>query len=229
VGDGKFQGPSIPTRVAGLSGVTAIASGDGHVCALLSGGSMRCWGRNNQGQLGRGTFDDDTRSEGEPELFPAPVAGLDGARAVAAGYEHTCALRGGSVVCWGSNTKGQLGNGTNVDSARPVAVTGLTGAAAITAGGEHTCALMEGGSVRCWGSNSDGQLGSGRSAGEMVVSTVPVPVVELSGVTSIAAGYGHTCALLSDRTVRCWGRNGTAQLGSGSLSSSPTPVPVVVP
>ena len=124
-----------------------------------------------------------------------------GPLAVTAGKLHACAVRPGGVVeCWGDNSVGQLGNGTNNGAAKPVAVNNLTGVTQIAAGAMHTCALANG-TVSCWGFNGDGELGNGATAN----SNVPVAVAGLSGVTAIAAGGQHTCAIQSDQSVRCWG------------------------
>src|SRR6266576_2606528 len=107
-----------------------------HTCALLANGTLRCWGRNGQGQIGDGTFVSSTT--------PVPVDGVTGAGAVSGGGGHTCAvLSGGTVQCWGENTFGQLGDGTTTSSSTPVRVRGITGAVAVTAGWwHHSCALL---------------------------------------------------------------------------------------
>jgi alpha-tubulin suppressor-like RCC1 family protein len=144
---------------------------------------------------------------------------------LAAGASHTCELTlAGGVYCWGSNGDGQLGNGTTTNSEVPLAVNGLSsGVAVVAAGGFHSCARLGGGGVQCWGNNLYGQLGDGTTA----PSSVPVEVNGLaSGVASIAAGDYHTCALTQAGGVLCWGSNGDGQLGDGTTTSSPVPVPV---
>jgi alpha-tubulin suppressor-like RCC1 family protein len=231
IGSGTATGPDdcgfpcsmTPAIVPGLSGVTAIASGSPHTCALLSDGTVACWGKNLSGELGDGTQTN--------RLSPVAVQGLHGVTAIAAGDTHTCALLpSGTVACWGYNFSGQLGNGTTGPnrcgsdpcSVTPVAVVGLTGATAIAAGGNHTCALRADGTVACWGLNDVGELGNGG----MFNSSTPANVLTLSSAISVTAGFYHTCAVLADGSVQCWGDNSAGELCNGMTTNATTSAPV---
>ena len=282
LGDGNTNNgsdSSTPVDVRGLaSGVTAIAAGDGSMCALTSAGGVKCWGWNVYGQLGNGQSDPSPTSTTPVDVsglasgvsaisanlvqacalttaghvkcwgattdnntansnVPVDVSGLGGGvTAITAGGLHACAItRGGGVKCWGWNREGELGNGSRTDSKSPVEVSGLTrGVTALAQGSTHgsfnvlmdtsTCALTSAGGVKCWGPNGDGQLGNGTTRD----SSRPVEVSGLtSGITAIAVGGSHTCALTKQRGLKCWGNNSNGQLGNGSLTNSPTPVAVV--
>lgn len=197
----------------------SISAGAYHTCAVLGNGAVKCWGRNDVGQLGN-------RSN-VSRSYPVQVAGLTaGVIGISAGRTHTCAVTiSGAAKCWGDNQSGQLGNGSNIDSNRPVAVRGLNnGVASISAGSDHTCAVLIAGGVKCWGAGGYGRLGDGSNAS----SNVPLNVVDLgTQVKSIAAGGFHTCALLVDGVVKCWGWSVNGQLGNGSTFDVDGPVTVI--
>lgn len=231
---------------------TAIAVGGTHACALFGDGTLKCWGDNAYGQLGNGT----STNPLSPSVVLVPpvivVAGpgsaspLTGVSAIALGLRHTCALLiDATVKCWGWNSRfddptaitgsgGQLGDGTTIDRMAPVTVIAgpgsaspLTGVKAITAGWFHTCALLVDGTVKCWGTNWEGQLGDGTGRGGLAPVTAPVTVIAaqgstsaLSGVRAIAAGDLRTCALLADGTVKCWGSNYVSQLSDPAAGAS---------
>src|ERR1039458_1648932 len=212
LGNGTTASSSTPVEVSGLTGAIAIAASGYHTCALTSTGTVNCWGDNEYGELGNGTSTSSST--------PVEVSGLTGASAITAGEFHTCALmRAGTVKCWGYNFYGGLGNGTTTSSSNPVKVSGLSGlsgVSAIAAGVFHTCALMSAGTVKCWGYNAYGELGNGTTTAS---SSNPVKVSGLSGVSAIAAGGFHTCALTSAGTVKCWGYNAQGQLGNGTTTN----------
>ena len=224
LGDGSRTGSSVPVTVPGLMGVTAVSAGREYTCALLGGGAVKCWGNNYFAQLGNGSTTNSST--------PVDVTDLTDATAVSAGIgNHTCALlRSGKVKCWGSNGGGQLGNGSKTNSRTPVDVENLAGVTAISTGGGHTCALLRSGTVQCWGWNSFGELGNDAipTYGLGNISLTPVAVQDVTDATAIS-GTDHTCALLNDGRVKCWGNDNFGQVRIGSKANdSSTPVPVVV-
>jgi len=124
---------------------------------------------------------------------------------------------------WGAGDFGQLGNGGSGHSPTAVTVAGVSEASSVAAGYGHTCAVVSGGTVKCWGLNSEGQLGDG---GLVWNSPTAVDVIGISGATEVVLGHVHSCALVADGAVRCWGDNRRGQLGNGSTTSSGTAVAV---
>lgn len=169
---GNHAGPGgdpAPATIAGVSDAVDVTAGDGHTCVVRAGGEVLCWGSGAFGQLGDG-------STTSFRAAPGPVSGLTDAVAVSASGLHTCARRaGGTVVCWGGNGAGELGDGTTADRSTPVAVTGLAGVVELASGARHTCAATGPREVLCWGWNFVGQLGDGTTTDR----TVPTAVVGL--------------------------------------------------
>jgi alpha-tubulin suppressor-like RCC1 family protein len=201
--------------------VKDLALGDTFSCALTTNGGVWCWGR----LVGVHVMN---------HFTPFLISGLEsGVKAISAGRTHLCALTTtGGVKCLGSNTDGQLGDGTFTDSDDPVDVTGVSGVTAIDAGGFHTCALTSAGAVKCWGDDEAGQLGDGGNQNQ----NAPVTVTGLGGgsgqpkATVIATGAYNTCALVAStaggNAALCWGMNYEGQLGNGINANSNVPVQV---
>ena len=255
LGGGADASGTTPVDVVGLtSGVSAVAVGEAHSCALTGAGGVKCWGFNLEGQVGDGTTSN--------RSTPVAVSGLQsGVTAIATGSYHSCALTGkGGVECWG-----------DAYGSTPLKVPGLQGGViAITAGFGHSCALTSGGGVKCWGSNGEGQLGDGTTSSarrrrcsrpqqrrdrdrrgrrahlcahdlgrrrvlgrrfprrarrrnvDFRRPLDPVGVIGLSsGVTAITVGVEHSCALLNTGDVKCWGRDDFGQLGDQSACLRP--------
>lgn len=203
----------------------AVAAGAQHSCALMNEGVVRCWGASQYGQLGYAR----TETVGDDE---DPSAGghvaLDGpATQVVSGDFHSCALlESGDVQCWGLGESGRLGYGgtdsVGDDETPAAAGTVALGGPAVflAAGRAHTCAVLSTGGLRCWGDNTVGQLGQGhlQSVGDDE-HPMDVPALRFSSsVATVTAGAAHTCALLQDGTVRCWGDNSFGQTGLGAVS-----------
>ncbi len=216
LGDGTVVAArATPVVVLGVRNALQVEAGARQTCALLTDGTVLCWGRNEYGQLGLGFVLDEI-------IAAAPVQGVRTATQIAVGSYHACArLRDGTVQCWGHNDAGQTGDGT-MDTMRPAPATvpGLAGVVEVSCGERHTCARMIDGTVRCWGSNADGQIGDGTMGGER---RAPVPVPTLRNVAHVTAGYSHTCASLSDHTVWCWGSNAYGQIGDGTMDDRLSP------
>jgi alpha-tubulin suppressor-like RCC1 family protein len=187
LGNGKLTGSAVPVAVKNLTGVSSIAAGGSFSLAVLSkGGTVESWGSDSNGQLGNAGV------EGMSDV-PVPVEGLSGVMSVAAGSQHALALLSDdTVMAWGEDNAGELGNGTTKpEEAKPVAVSGLSGVSAISAGDRDSVALLGTGSVMAWGLDTYGELGNGTTGGQ---STVPVQVSGLRKAASISAGAHHVLA-----------------------------------
>ena len=231
LGNGSEIASNLPVQVSGLaSGVATISAGSNFTCAVTTTGNSSCWGEGVSGQLGNGNA--------TGSVIPTVIldstgkAPLGGVVAISAGFENACALTsGGTVLCWGANNSGQLGNGTT-SSQSNVAVevvdssgqSALQDVVAISVGLDYNCATTASGSALCWGANGNGQLGNGSTAN----SGAPVAVSGLSsGVIAISSGYQHTCAVTNSGAAKCWGFNLNGQLANGSTTSSDSPAPVI--
>jgi alpha-tubulin suppressor-like RCC1 family protein len=149
--------------------------------------------------------------------FDQPASAVD-LPSVSAGGLHTCTLSsGGAVKCWGNNSSGQLGDGTETTRLSPPTSSVLVGATQITTGNWNTCAILADATVDCWGNKNDGLFDTDAGSTHVLV---PTPVPGLSGVTQISAGGSHVCALLYGGVVDCFGSNSVGQLGVGTADNN---------
>lgn len=212
IGVGGYADVPVPTIVPGVDGAAEVALGYSTSCVRRVDGTLKCWGCG----LGGG-------------FLPSVVEDLSGATSITVGGgDFACATLGdGTLSCWGDNRFGNLGDGTTTNRSKPTPVPGLTGVAAVGLGAWVSCAAHHGGMVDCWGANTAGQLGDGtggKGQGEFRSSHGPVP--GLSGVTGLALGWLHACALLSDGAARCWGADYVGQVGDDDDEVELLPTPV---
>ncbi|RYZ50131.1 MAG: RCC1 repeat-containing protein, partial [Proteobacteria bacterium] len=270
LGDTTTTTRTAAVAVSGLTGVTSLAVGYDHACAVQADQKARCWGFNDKGQIGDGTTGNRATS------VQVNAASLGLVNSVYAGFYHTCAILAAdaTVKCWGSNSQGQLGNGTTTNSSLPVVATGVINAQSMAIGWNHSCSVSAiDQTIKCWGANDKGQIGVGPerryanpirptdipliekfASGEhfncaIVVSdrsvicwgenpngqlgdgtttnrSTPVTVAGLSGVSSIALGYGHACALFPNGSMKCWGQNMMGAIGDNTITTRLVPVSV---
>jgi alpha-tubulin suppressor-like RCC1 family protein len=213
LGDGTTTQRSTPGLVTPtpFRQAVRVTAGDQHACALMHDGALACWGDNSLGQVGDATTDG--------RISPVTVAPGALAQAIVTSVATTCAvLTEATVTCWGRNNWGQVGDGTTIDRTSPSTprhLGGGTRAVAVAAGGNHTCLLNSEGLVWCWGANSVGQLGRGTDTLRELHLGDPVTLPSPGRAQAITAGTDHTCALLTDGRVSCWGSNSSGQLGTG--------------
>jgi alpha-tubulin suppressor-like RCC1 family protein len=214
-----------------LTGVTDVSARGIRACALLSNHTAQCWGYNTTGQLGDGT----TTARHLPVVVKnvAGTGPLTGVTQIGLGTYYSCAVvSGGTADCWGTNTGGQLGDGTTTNRHLPVVVKGSTGSGAlsgigaVSAGADHTCALMINGRVDCWGTNSSGQLGDGTTTNRRlpVVVENETDTGPLMSVVQISVRDVDSCVTETNGTAICWGGNGYGQLGDGTTTPRHLPV-----
>ena len=212
--------------------VKHISAGYNHTCAIRSDNTTVCWGNNSMGELGIGNTN--SIGDGNNEMGNKLVAvnlGTSYATKLSGGLEFTCAiLATGQVKCWGDNTYGQLGVSGNHGNESGTMGTKLPAidfgsgrtAKAISTGRQHACAILDNSTVKCWGANTYGQLGTGDTSSVVYPVIATNPVVDLgTGRTAkaIAVGAFHTCAILDNGTLKCWGYNVMGQLGTDSTNN----------
>ena len=221
-GDGTTTNSQTPVPAgSGLNNIVDISCAPAFRCAVLSDGTVKCWGAAVYGRLGEGT----SGSDWSNIKGPTTVTGISKAVAIDSSEMHTCVvLSTGAMKCWGESTTyyPRLGSSINSNQATPVDV-GNTNKEAVQvfASAYHTCAVMTDGTVYCWGRNDDGQIGSGSTS---TVFTNPTQVSDITNAIDVSLGYSYSCATLSDGKVKCWGKNDKGQLGDGTTTERRTAV-----
>lgn len=221
LGDGTTTNSNTPVDVGGLVGnVVGFALGCFHSCAFMDqAGSVMCWGSNTQGQHGPGSVGNGISDGVSDDPHPDPVAlTLTGTVVgITSGCHAVCALMAnGDVQCWGSNSKGQFGDGTTVETSTVVTIPGIGPAAAVYAGEFHVCAKLIDGSGMCWGSGGNGEMSTGGYVDINIPGTITLTAANSGGsVVAMALGGTHTCALMATGAIQCSGKNDLGQAGSG--------------
>jgi alpha-tubulin suppressor-like RCC1 family protein len=197
---------SPPTSFDLGSPVVDVAPAAGHICALTNAGTLFCWGSNDQDEYGDGAIPETTS--------PTEITAITGLTGIVEGHQHICALRGGSeVVCWGYTY-----------GSPPVRIEGVPAVTQLAAGQRHSCGLGADHHVYCWGANDRGQLGNGSNEAS---ATAAVQVEGLYDATQISATSDVTCAVRTDTSVVCWGKNTEGRVGDGTTMDRSRPVAVL--
>lgn len=258
LGNGQSSGDTAyaPVTVTGLADVVDLSSSTQHSCAVRADGTVHCWGNNGSQQLGNGSVGSmsavpvQVQGVGQAEsvavgaegscaviagggvscwgnLSQVDTSALQSVIRVSTGDRFACALQNdGHVACWGRNLFGELGNGSTGSSLQPPGVVqNLDDAVWIETGSSHVCAVRSSGSVACWGSNYSGEVNPGNASD---VEPLPVDVAGIDAAVAVTAGRSHSCAWLSDRTIKCWGSYNEGQLGDGRIGLVLRPLPGLV-
>ncbi len=231
LGYGTLNDSSTPIHVSTLGyDVAQVSAEPEHICAVKTDGTVWCWGSDKYDSLGVDS-ESCVHSWGTQPCSPAPqlVSGLTDAIKVGVGKNFSCALKyDGTIWCWGTNSQGKLGTGNTTDQPHPVQTALTTEAMDFAVGAKHVCAIDVHGDVWCWGENDYGQVGdnkvnsdhNGNVLAPVQISGLPLPA------TQIDLGVVHSCAILSDGSLWCWGRNERGQIGVGDVVDRLVPVNV---
>ncbi len=247
LGLGSANSASTPQRVManawgnkqGQTAVESVSAHGAYTCAVLTDSSLWCWGVDAFGQLGLET----SGEQYLPQRVQASKWGADHGHtavlSVSAGFHHTCAvLADGSLWCWGDGANGRLGTGNSNNQNVPQQVQapqwGQAAVLSVSTGWQHTCAVLADGSLWCWGDGANGRLGTGNSTEQNIPHRIEAPEWDQldrgqTAVISVSAGYSHTCAVLADGSLWCWGDGANGRLGTGNNNEQNTPQQVQAP
>lgn len=218
LGDGTLVSRYRPVSVTGLSsGFVRVEVGYYHTCAANSAGQLYCWGSNDYGQVGNGTAAPAVKT-------PTLVSALTQVQDFALGNGSACAIASEGLKCWGLNNTGKLGDGTYTTRAVPTAVQGIPTAIDVAVSQAHACAVLQGGALKCWGQDAYGELGYTAANANQ---PLPIQVEGLtSGVVAVDTTYATTCVVMTGGGAKCWGFNGSGQVGNGTNAHQGAPVDV---
>ncbi|MFM6930498.1 MAG: RCC1 domain-containing protein [Bdellovibrio sp.] len=222
VGDGTTLQRNAPVIIDGGQAYSEIATGFRHTCGITNTNVLKCWGDNSKGELGDGT----TTNSTTPKVIT--VAGVTFAKVAAGGYNgggyHTCAIStDGDLYCWGSNSKGELGDNTTTDNATPGLIDSGTKYALVKLGGYSTCGITTTGVLKCWGSNASGLLGDGTL---VATRLVPTTIDAGQNYLDVAISDVSTCGVTSSNKMKCWGDNTYYNLGNWTKTGSRLPIAI---
>ena len=196
--------PAITTLEQVSLASLATAFGSSTSCGVATDGVAWCWG-SRPGLIGR--------------PLPGKPIGNQPVSTITSGASHSCAIAAGTVLCWGSDDVGQLGDNSHTSRATAAPINSSLSFTAVSAGSTHTCAVSTSGDIYCWGASAFGQLGDGTG----FTGLGPIKVAGSGTYTAVTAGASHTCAIATSGDAYCWGSNSFGQLGNGSSTDSPTP------
>lgn len=220
LGDGQSRESDRPVLVRAPDdggGWATVSTSGGSTCGTRTTGTLWCWGRGDDGQLGLG--------DGTDRPSPVRVGTADGWASVSAGWFHSCGVRStGALRCWGLGNRGQLGTGATTTRRTPVGV-GTATWRAVAVGGHHTCGVRADQTLWCWGLDATGQLGVPGDADRLE----PAQVGADRAWSDVSAGWGHTCAVAVDGSAWCWGLGERGRLGDGTTVRRDAPTRVLDP
>ena len=216
IGTATSGGINTPVTVSNITNAIAIACQYRTCIALLSDGTLRGWGVNGNREIGDGTI----TQRNSPVVS---LSGINNITKISSGFTHTLALlSNGTVMSWGKNTNGELGNATTNASTSPIVVPNLSNVVDISAGYNHSIVLLSNGTVMTWGANVSGQLG----IGNIINTSVPTLVPNLTNVNKIFANDDSTYVILSNNKIKCWGKNSSNILGNNNSTLQNSPIDI---